>query len=259
VIEHVLLAMEQGMDPVMEADLRASVLDEIRVDTGTTIEPEQHPDVPAVWGTVLVDEAQDLSPMAWRMVGRACPNQSMTIVGDVAQGTAPWSPRSWDDVVAWIGPRHPARRHELHVNYRTPTEIMAWAAPLSAAPGRARAVRSSGHEPVAVGVDEGALVGAALRHAGGLRGEVPEGRVAVIAPPELVGDLQDAAGDEVEVHTPETVKGLEFDGVVVVEPVALHGPDGSAAPLYIALTRATSRLVVVHARALPDALADLAG
>src|SRR3546814_17556526 len=103
--------MEQGRDPVMEADLRRSVLDEIRVDTGTTVEPKHRVDVPAVWGTVLVDEAQDLSPMAWRMVARSCPHQAMTIVGDLAQGTAPWSPRSWDHVVGWHGPRPPARPH----------------------------------------------------------------------------------------------------------------------------------------------------
>jgi hypothetical protein len=136
---------------------------------------------------------------------------------------------------------------------------MAWAAPLSAAPGRARAVRSSGQEPVAVSVDESDLVRTAVRHAGGLRGEVPDGRVAVVAPSELVGDLQAVVGDDVEVHTPETVKGLEFDGVVVVEPAGLLGPDGTSAPLYIALTRATSRLVVVHTRALPGVLADVAG
>ena len=258
VIEHVVLAMEQGMDATMEADLRASVLDEIRVDTGTTIDPGRRPDVPEVWGTVLVDEAQDLSPMAWRMIARACPNQSMTIVGDLAQGTAPWSPRSWDEVVSWISPRHPARRHELHVNYRTPTEIMAWAAPLSAAPGRARAVRSSGHEPVAIEVDPSELAAAAVHRARALHGEVPDGRVALVAAAGLAGQLQDLAGDDVEVHTPETVKGLEFDGVVVVEPAALLGL-ATTAPLYIALTRATSRLVVVHAAPLPEPLAGAAG
>lgn len=258
VIEHVLLSTEQGMDPVMEADLRASVLDEIRVDTGTTIDIGQPPDVPAVWGTVLVDEAQDLSPMAWRMIARACPNQAMTIVGDLAQGTAPWSPRSWDEVVAWIAPRHPARRHELHVNYRTPTEIMAWAAPLSAAPGRARAVRASGHEPLAVAVGPDELDSVAARHARALRGEVPEGRVALVSAPERVDALAGLLDDEFEVHTPETAKGLEFDGVVVVEPVDLLGPGGATAPLYIALTRATSRLVVVHAQDLPALLASRA-
>ena len=259
VLEHVVLAMEQGMDPVMEADLRRSVLDEIRVDTGTTVEPKHRVDVPAVWGTVLVDEAQDLSPMAWRMVARSCPNQAMTIVGDLAQGTAPWSPRSWDDVVGWIGPRHPARRHELHVNYRTPTEIMAWAAPLSAAPGRARAVRSSGHHPLALRVTEDEVVGAAGHRAAHLRAAVPEGRVAVVADPAIHPTLRELVGAEVEVHTPETVKGLEFDGVVVVEPAALLGPGGATAPLYIALTRATSHLIVVHSRPLPAALAGVAG
>jgi DNA helicase IV len=259
VIEHVLLAMEQGMDPVMEADLRRSVLDEIRVDTDTTIEAARRPDVLPVWGTVLVDEAQDLSPMAWRMVARSCPNQSMTIVGDLAQGTATWSPRSWDEVVTWIGPRHPARRHELHVNYRTPTEIMAWAAPLSAAPSRARAVRSSGHEPRAVAVDAAQLVEAAAQHALDLHDAAPDGRVALVGSPCAAADLQQRVGDAVEVHTPETVKGLEFDGVVVMEPSDLLGPGGTTAPLYIALTRATDRLVVVHARPLPDALAAAVG
>ena len=256
VIEHVVLAVEQGMDAVMEADLRRSVLDEIRVDTGSgPDEPGRRPDVAPVWGTVLVDEAQDLSPMAWRMVARSCPNQSMTIVGDLAQGTAPWSPSSWDDVVDWIAPRHPARRHELHVNYRTPTEIMAWAAPFSAAPGRAEAVRSSGHEPCAVVVDERHLADQAAASAATLRDGTPDGRVAVIAASGAVEALRARTSDDVEVHTPETVKGLEFDGVVVVEPAALLGPTGSTAPLYIALTRSTARLVVVHARPLPEPLA----
>jgi hypothetical protein len=259
VIEHVLLATEQGMDPVMEADLRRSVLDEIRVDTDTTVEAAPRPDVLPVWGTVLVDEAQDLSPMAWRMVARSCPNQSMTIVGDLAQGTAPWSPGSWDEVVAWIRPRHPARRHELHVNYRTPTEIMAWAAPLSAAPGRARAVRSSGHQPTAHGVAAGGLVDAVAEHVHRLRDEVPDGRVAVVASAGTVAALQGRFGDEVDLHTPETAKGLEFDAVVAVEPADLLGTQGATAPLYIALTRATSRLVVVHARPLPGALAAVVG
>ncbi len=151
------------MDAVMEADLRRSVLEEVRINTGTA-PPDPRagsdlpPGVPEVWGSVLIDEAQDLSPMAWRMIGRACPNQAMTIVGDLAQGTRSWSPSSWDEVVSWIGARRPARRHELHINYRTPTEIMAWASPFSAAPGRAVAVRSTGVTPEAVPVDADALV-----------------------------------------------------------------------------------------------------
>lgn len=263
VMEHVAAAMtsmQQGLDAVMEADLRRSVLDEVRVDTGGTVEPEQRPDVPEVWGTVLVDEAQDLSPMAWRMVARACPNQSMTIVGDLAQGTSPWSPASWDEVVGWIGPRHPARRHELHVNYRTPAEIMAWAAPFSAAPDQASAVRSTGHHPRAVRTERADVVGVAAEQAEVLRGEQPGAQVAVIAAPGRATALtQRLEGRDVEIHDPDTAKGLEFDAVVVVEPADLVGGAAGAAPLYIALTRATSRLVVVHADPLPGALAEVAG
>lgn len=263
VMEHVaasMASMQQGLDPVMEADLRRSVLDEIRVDTGGEIEPDApRDDVPAVWGTVLVDEAQDLSPMAWRMVARACPNQSMTIVGDLAQGTAPWSPGSWDEVVGWIDPRHPARRHELHVNYRTPTELMAVAAPFSAAPGRARAVRSSGHLPRAVAVEPHQLAAAAAARARAMQAEVSGGRIAVVAPPGCLDAVGRLVGDEVEAHTPETVKGLEFDGVVVVEPSALVEGAGGTAPLYIALTRSTALLLLVHARPLPPPLAERLG
>jgi len=257
VMDHVQAAMsgiQQGLDPVMEADLRRSVLDEVRVDTGAALPEDRPPDVPAVWGTVLVDEAQDLSPMAWRMVARACPNQSMTVVGDLAQGTAPWSPRSWDEVVGWIGPRHPARRHELHVNYRTPTEIMRWADPFAAAPGRARAVRATGHEPEAVAVAPDRLVAEAGAWARELLARRPEGTVAVIAAPARVAALRDAVDEAVEVHAPESVKGLEFDGVVVVEPAELVGDPSGTAPLYIAMTRATTHLALVHAAPLPAPL-----
>ncbi|HEX4902644.1 MAG TPA: AAA family ATPase [Acidimicrobiales bacterium] len=257
VMEHVEASMtgiQQGLDPVMEADLRRSVLDEIRVDTGTAPPTERPPDVPEVWGTVLVDEAQDLSPMAWRMVARTCPNQAMTIVGDLAQGTAPWSPASWDEVVRCIEPRHPARRHELHVNYRTPTEVMAWADPFAAAPGRARAARRSGHEPEAFSVGAAELLGVVAETAARLRDRRPEGTTAVVAGPSWAAGLREVVPHDVEVHTPESVKGLEFDGVVVVEPSDLVGGPAGTAPLYIALTRATTHLAVIHASPLPGPL-----
>jgi len=254
VMEHVEASMtgiQQGLDPVMEADLRRSVLDEIRVDAGTAPAAVRPPDVPQVWGTVLVDEAQDLSPMAWRMVARTCPNQAMTIVGDLAQGTAPWSPSSWDEVVRCIAPRHPARRHELHVNYRTPTEITAWADPFAAAPGRAQAVRSTGEHPTAEAVEAARLHEAAAAQAGAVRARRAEGTAAVVAAADRVPALRGLVPDDVEVHSPDTVKGLEFDGVVVVEPAELVGGPAGTAPLYIALTRATTHLAVVHAEPLP--------
>ncbi len=278
VMEGVLASMDVGaedrpdkpVDDVMEADLRASILEEIRINAGTALgrdepDPADRPaDVPGVWGTVLVDEAQDLSPMAWRMVARACPNQAMTVVGDLAQGTAPWSPSSWDEVVGWIGARRTARRHELHVNYRTPTEIMAWAEPFSAAPDRTRAVRSVGREPAAARVEARHLATTAATRARALVAELGRGagdgrgRFAVVAAATRAEGLRALVGDRVEVHSPETAKGLEFDGVVVVEPAELVGGHAGAAPLYIALTRATRALVVVHARPLPAPLDELA-
>ena len=198
--------------------------------------------------------------MAWRMITRSCPNQAMTIVGDLAQGTRPWSPASWDEVVAWIAPRHSPRRHELHVNYRTPTEIMEWAAPFSAAPDRARAIRTAGRAPTARAVPRDQRTDAVLAELADLSREAPDTRTGVIAPPSEVEELAATVGVSVDdpsvvVHTPDSAKGLEFDNVIVVEPGALAAlPKGDAA-LYIALTRATSRLSVLHSGPLPEALA----
>ena len=259
VIDGVAASMELAMDPVMEADLRRSVLEEVRINTGTA-PPDPRagsdlpPGVPEVWGSVLIDEAQDLSPMAWRMIGRACPNQAMTIVGDLAQGTRSWSPSSWDEVVSWIGARRPARRHELHINYRTPTEIMAWASPFSAAPGRAVAVRSTGLTPEVVQVSADALMSAVAERTRELRSANTERTIAVIAAPTLAEELRALSTDRIDVHTPESVKGLEFDGVVVVEPADLVDPVVGTARLYVALTRPTRHLVLVHARPLPAGL-----
>ena len=259
-LDGVRASMELAMDAVMEADLRQSILDEVRADLGTGAAPDEHPGRPPVWGSVLIDEAQDISPMAWRMITRSCPNQAMTVVGDLAQGTRPWSPASWDEVVAWIDPRHSPRRHELHVNYRTPTEIMEWANPFSAAPDRARAIRSTGRAPTAHAVAREQRTDALLAELAELARDAPDTRTGVIAPPSQVEELAATVGASIDdpsvvVHTPDSAKGLEFDNVIVVEPGALAAlPKGDAA-LYIALTRATSRLSVLHSYPLPEALA----
>ncbi len=271
VIYGVRASMELDMDPVMEADLRRSILDEVRADLGVADEggapgpDETATGRPPVWGSVLVDEAQDISPMAWRMIIRSCPNQAMTIVGDLAQGTRPWSPHSWDEVVEWIEPRHAPRRHELHVNYRTPREIMAWAAPFSAAPDRAEAIRSAGEHPRLVAADADGLVAMVASVVGDLLADAPEERIGLVVPEVMLDELRPAvaAGSgeldaQCSLHTPETVKGLEFDSVLVVEPGRLAGGTRGDAALYIALTRATSRLVVVHTGPLPEALAAVA-
>lgn len=259
VIDHVRLSMPQGIDAVMEADLRASVLGEVREAAGIVdADAPTDPRIPRVWGSVLVDEAQDLSPMAWRMIARSCPNQAMTIVGDLAQGTRSWSPTSWDDVVTWLAPRHNPRRHELHINYRTPTEIMTWAAPFSANPDSATAVRSSGCEPVAIAVRASDLMDRAIAEAEGCLAADGDRHVAVVAPPAMIPAVEAQVDPAIAVHSCETAKGLEFDAVVVVEPTQLQVGERGTAALYIALTRATTQLIVVHADPLPHPLDDLA-
>ncbi len=217
------------------------------------------------FGHVVVDEAQDLTPMQLRMLTRRSLGGSMTVVGDIGQATGSFSPSSWDDVLAHLPRRKPPRQVELTVNYRTPSEIMevagrvlAAAAPHLVPP---TSVRSAGFgpavRPVAAGED---VTEVALAVAAALRAETG-GTVAVVCPPSLAGPLGAAREDdvsledEVSIVPVGSVKGLEFDGVVVVEPgqIADESPQGLKA-LYVSLTRATKRLTIVHADPLPAVL-----
>ncbi|HEX2191786.1 MAG TPA: UvrD-helicase domain-containing protein [Acidimicrobiales bacterium] len=226
------------------------------------------------FGHVVVDEAQDLSPMQWRMLARRCPSGSMTIVGDLGQATGPWAPQSWDEVVARLPRRRDPRVADLTVNYRTPAEVMELAARVLAvvAPEMAPPVpvRQAGVEPVFDAVGAAELTAAAAAAARAEAEEVRPGKVAVIAPAHLLDALAAAIGPDlaragtdaavldaaVAVLTLDSAKGLEFDSVVVVEParVAAESPQGLRA-LYVALTRTTRRLRIVHAQPLPEALA----
>jgi DNA helicase IV len=223
---------------------------------------------PRVFGHVLVDEAQDLSPMQWRMVARRAPNGSLTLVGDFGQASKPGAARGWDEVLAQL-PTHDAPRHvTLTVNYRTPAEIMDVANRLLAVAAPdvepTRAVRATGTQPAFVRTDD--LVGAASDAA---RAAVAaSGTVAVIAPAPLheritealrdvgaVADSPDALDAPVGVLEAGAAKGLEFDRVVVVEPADLVAPDRAGLRLlYVTLTRATQELTVVHSAPLPEAL-----
>jgi DNA helicase IV len=198
------------------------------------------------FGHVVVDEAQDLSPMQWRMLLRRCPSHSMTVVGDLAQATTPWAAQGWDDVVHRAGDAD-VTRVELTIGYRTPAEVMDLAAGvLAVAHPELTApvpVRHSGRPPVIVAThDVAAAVERATRGEDGLL-------TAVVAPRALAASLG-------AMTVPE-VKGLEFDRVVVVEPAALVREAGLTG-LYVALTRTTSELVLVHAEPLPTSLVSAA-
>ena len=239
---------------------------------GRSPEPDSEP---RTFAHVLVDEAQDLTAMQWRMLGRRCPTGSMTLVGDFGQAARPGALGDWDEVVAQLPARQPARVVQLSVNYRTPAEIMDVANRVlaAAAPGiaPARAVRSTGRPPRFVTArDRAGLVAAAADAVRAVLGE--GGTAAVIAPSALQGPVVDAladvgaaAGGPEIIDAPVAVldgweaKGLEFDHVVVVEPSELVTPDAAGLRLlYVILTRATSTLTVAHAAALPEALEPVA-
>ena len=198
---------------------------------------------------VVVDEAQELSEMDWRVLMRRCPSRSFTVVGDLAQRRSVAGATSWD---AMLEPYVPGRwvYRSLSVNYRTPAEIMTVAAALLAefAPEvqAPESVRANGVQPWSRRVTEDELATAIEDF---VRDEANrEGTSVVIGPSGVPGT----------VLASET-KGLEFDAVLVVEPerILADGPRG-AAELYVALTRATQRLGVLHTGPLPQALAGLA-
>jgi DNA helicase IV len=228
------------------------------------------------YGHVIVDEAQELSPMAWRLVMRRCPSRSMTIVGDIAQTGDRAGAGSWDEVLAPFVERR-WRLEQLTVNYRTPAEIADVADDVLAAiePGLAapRSVRSTGVPPRAVPVPVN-LDDTVAKVLAEETGAVGDGRTAVLVPAGRLealrarllgtGGPEDLEGAEVDLTAPVVVlpvsaaKGLEFDAVVVVEPAELlaESPRGRN-DLYVALTRATQRLAVVHAAPLPPMLQKL--
>ncbi|MFD5749211.1 HelD family protein [Streptomyces sp. NPDC127033] len=221
------------------------------------------------FGHIVVDEAQELSAMAWRLLMRRCPSRSMTLVGDPAQTGDAAGCDSWGQILEpYVQQRWELTK--LGVNYRTPTEIMEVAAevrrltdPLFEPP---RSVRSTGEGPVVRAVDRAELA----RTAAGLAtGRPGEGRLAVIAPaallPALAAELPDASWGvtpdltrPVVLLDPRQAKGLEFDTVIVVDPEGvLDGSPRGVNDLYVALTRATQRLGIVRDAAVPSRLKSL--
>jgi len=225
------------------------------------------------YGHIVIDEVQDLTPMQLKMSTRRSLNGAMTIVGDLAQATGPLAPVDWQDVLDHLPDRKPSRVIGLSVGYRIPGQIMelankvmAAATPTLRAP---QSVRVGDAVPLFVRAD-GSLGSAVAEEVRSLTTELPNASLGVIAPDSMIDELSEhltAAGvnhgtatrtgldDGVTLVPVSVVKGLELDAVVVVEPariVADH--EHGMRSLYVALTRPTQRLSVVHVDELPAPL-----
>ena len=228
------------------------------------------------FGHIVVDEAQDLTPMQLRMLSRRSLSGSMTVVGDIAQATGPLAPRRWEDQLAHLPTRRGVQQVGVSVNYRTPAEIMelagrvlAVAAPWLTVP---ESVRTGDAEPLLVAVPPGERrEDVVARTVVSEQAAVDTGTLAVVVPRSLVAitsegltsagvahqvaSVRSDLSTGVTVLPVEAVKGLEFDAVVVVEPdrIVAESHQGLRT-LFVALTRPTQRLALVHADPLPDPL-----
>ncbi|THA25827.1 AAA family ATPase [Streptomyces sp. RKND-216] len=226
-------------------------------------------------GHVVLDEAQDLSPMQYRAVGRRCTTGSATVLGDLAQGTTPWATSSWQEALSHLG-KQGSHVEELTQGFRVPRDVIAYASRLlpSIAPGLAEATsirESPGDFAVrAVAAEEQtAAVLAACRASLGREGStgliVADARVPALAAaleeaglPHLAPGEETSAGVRLTLVPATLAKGLEYDYVVLDEPAAIVSGEPDARTglrrLYVCLTRAVSGLAVVHAEPLPEAL-----
>ncbi|MEE1296037.1 MAG: AAA family ATPase [Bifidobacterium sp.] len=249
--------------------------DRMSDDDADTLTARAAQDREWTYGHIVVDEAQELTAMDWRMLIRRCPSRSFTIVGDVAQTSALGGTRDWARTLNEQFGKGNWTMHELTIDYRNPREVSDMASAFAEGEGlyisTVKAIRSVPdavrRETVA---DEAALYAKVGELAHALAGEFigadGTGRVAVIAPDALrdavrdtvrraLADLPPVEGDEpvdelVSVCDTQSVKGLEYDAVMVVEPGLIEQEAPSrltaASDLYVALTRPTQRLLIVR-------------
>ena len=226
---------------------------------------------PASYEHIVVDEAQDLSPLQLDSIRRRSRSGSMTILGDLAQATSPWAHESWDEVVEQL--RHNGVSNEtveLELGYRLPAEVHEVAmrllpevAPTLQSP---RAVRRTGHDVMVTTTAASELATVTVAT---IRDLLGTGLIGVVCPAAVRAELAHsldvdglawspelrAATSPVVVLGADEVKGLEFDCVVVVEPAQIVAEaEHGLRSLFVALTRCTSRLAIVHAQRLPDVL-----
>ncbi|HEX2575348.1 MAG TPA: UvrD-helicase domain-containing protein, partial [Aquihabitans sp.] len=266
----------ESVDQVVWTHDDVPLLDEARALLGPR--PRKHKrddDEIRTYGHIVIDEAQDLSPMQLRMLTRRSLNGSMTVVGDIAQSTGAWAHADWDEMLSLLPQKRPARREELTVGYRIPgpnmelaARVLAVSAPDLTPP---RSVRQDGRPPrlERVGGPDG--VGAAVAAAVQAElAEVGNGNVAVICPASRVQEssaaltavgidhgvaIEQGLNHQVTVVPVGIVKGLELDATVVVDPAGILDEEAQGLrALYVALTRATKLLTVVYPGELPDVL-----
>jgi DNA helicase IV len=275
----------EGIDlDAYASDVRAAALREAQRNA-----PQQSTDLDeaefVTYGHIVVDEAQDLSPMELRVLKRRDLTGSMTIVGDMGQATTASSSASWNSVLEVLDPRREPNRVDLTVSYRTPEEVLEFAAPtlLKATPGleAPRAVRRAGFTPIVETVSANEFAPTIVRAVRREVEAVAPGRVAVIVSARRVTEIMEilntngveavdprdhdskGLGADLVVLSAEGANGLEFDAVIVVEPAQITSR-GSADPtrssprglrtLYVAMTRPTRRLAIVASGALPETL-----
>ncbi len=243
-------------------DLELEAVDSVAEESVTIVELAE---AERSWrfGHVIVDEAQDLTPMQWRMVARRCSGGALTVVGDLAQRRG--SPvASWSDLIPDELPRFDVR--ELTVNYRSPAEnddvTSSVLTAISPDLTLARSLRRSGFAPLAVRtaqpVDEAlGLAASELGRGDALRVAVITGDAAVEGRVAADDALSRDLGDRLAVLAPAEAKGLEFDSVIVIEPAAIASRRHGLNLLYVAVTRPTQRLIVVHRDPLPWPLASV--
>ncbi|MGP4005333.1 HelD family protein [Streptomyces sp. 4N124] len=241
--------------------------DAVLIDEATDLVQRTHS-----LGHVVLDEAQDLSPMQYRAVGRRCTTGSATVLGDLAQGTTPWATRSWDEALAHLG-KTDAVVEELTAGFRVPTDVITYASRLlpHIAPGLtpvASVRENPGFFEVRAVAEAGEVVAACeelLRNEGSTGLITADARIAALAEALVAAGIGFLApGEETTQETRLTLvpaslaKGLEYDYVVLDEPQAVVDgePDERTGlrRLYVALTRAVSGLIVTHAAGLPAQL-----
>jgi DNA helicase IV len=267
---------QDDVTQVRWTDHDIALLDEARSYLGPKpqkgVKPGDEADEIRTYGHIVIDEVQDLTPMQLRMVSRRSLNGSMTVVGDIAQATGALAPNNWSDVLRHLPDQRPSRVIGLSVGYRIPAQIMDVAnRVMAAATPELRAptsVRDGGMPPEFVTVDSAAALADAVADAAQSMSAELSGNIAVVAADASVDGLiahlvargidagkatRTGLEKGVNVVPVTLVKGLELDGVIVVEPADIVAAEQQGLrALYVALTRSTQRLTVVHANPLPE-------